>query len=184
MGERMPHPDAVDEGSASPSDEAAALVAELTDRRLTIALAESLTGGLLTAALVDVPGASVVVNGAVVAYATPLKNSLLDVDADLLAERGAVDPEVARRMADRVRVVCAVDGRPADLGIATTGAAGPDPQDGREPGTVYVGVASRRGIRSLELHIPGDRQQVRRATVAAAIAAARDELRSLAGTVE
>ena len=89
------------------SGDAVAFVGELTRRGLTVAVAESLTGGLLTAALVDVPGASLVVNGGVVAYATPLKHSLLGVDATLLSERGAVDPGVACQMADRVRTACA-----------------------------------------------------------------------------
>ncbi|WP_173922184.1 CinA family protein [Agromyces sp. Marseille-P2726] len=168
----------------SPSEDAVALIGELTERRLTIAVAESLTGGMLTAALVDVPGASLVVNGGVVAYATPLKHSLLGVDAELLAERGAVDPDVACQMADGVRSACAVDGRAADLGLATTGAAGPDPQDGREPGTVYLGVASGRGIRSVALQLSGDRPAVRRAAVAEAISAARDELAQLSGRAE
>ena len=93
------------------SADAADLVHLLTDRGLTIATAESLTGGLLAATLIDVPGASAVVTGGVVAYATPVKHSVLGVDAGLLDERGPVDPEVAEQMADRVRLVCAVDGR-------------------------------------------------------------------------
>ena len=79
-------------------------------------------------------------------------------------------------MADRVRLVCAVDGRPADVGLATTGVAGPDWQDGRPPGTVYVAVASARGIRSVRLALDGDRPAVRRAAVAAVISAAMAEL--------
>ena len=105
-----------------------------------------------------------------------MKHSVLGVDAGLLAERGAVDPDVAEQMADRVRRVCAVDGRPADLGLATTGVAGPDPQDGRPPGTVYVAVASAGGIRSVALDLAGDRPAVRRAAVAAAIEEALAEL--------
>lgn len=152
------------------------LVRTLTERGLTIATAESLTGGLLSAALVDVPGASLVFNGGVVAYATPLKGTLLGVDAELLAERGAVDPDVARQMADRVRRVCAVDGRPADLGLATTGVAGPDPQDGRSPGTVFIGVALGEQVEVTALELTGDRAAIRWATVGAAIGAARARL--------
>jgi nicotinamide-nucleotide amidase len=152
------------------------LVGRLTERGLTIAVAESLTGGLVTAELVSVPGASATLLGGVVAYATELKGTLLGVDAALLAERGAVDAEVARQMGDRVRFACAVDGRPADLGLATTGVAGPDPQDGHAPGTVYVGVASARGVRSVALQLSGDRAQIRRATVEAAVREALAEL--------
>lgn len=156
--------------------DARALVAALTARGRTIACAESLTGGLLTARIVDVPGASAVLLGGVVAYATPLKHRMLGVDAALLAERGPVDAEVARQMADGVRGATAVDGRPADLGIATTGAAGPDPQDGRPPGTVFIGVASPRGIRSLEFAFAGGRAEVRELAVRAALEAALEEL--------
>jgi nicotinamide-nucleotide amidase len=154
----------------------ASLVRRLTERGLTIATAESLTGGLLAAAIVDVPGASAVFNGGVVAYATPVKHSLLGVGAELLAERGAVDPGVVEQMAEGVRRACAVDGRPADLGLATTGVAGPDWQDGRAPGTVYVGIASPRGIRSVGLDLDGSRPEVRAAAVGAAVAAALEEL--------
>jgi len=165
MGERMPR-------RAGPGATAAELIGALTDRGLTIASAESLTGGLLAAALVDVPGASLVFNGGIVAYATPLKRTILGVDEDLLAERGAVDAEVARQMADRVRRVCAVDGRPADLGIATTGVAGPDPQDGRAPGTVFIGVAMPDQVDVIALELSGDRAEIRLGTVGAAIDAA------------
>ncbi|WP_448812205.1 CinA family protein [Agromyces bauzanensis] len=100
MGERM----------SQPADPAAAVIAELTRRGLRIAVAESLTGGLLVAELTRIPGASVVVNGGVVAYDTDVKRSLLGVSAELLEREGAVHPEVARQMADRVRRVLAVDG--------------------------------------------------------------------------
>ena len=183
----MPRPDDRGAGAvlgAVGESAAAALVHLLTDRSLTIATAESLTGGQLAAAIVDVPGASVVFNGGVVAYATPVKHSVLGVDAGLLEERGAVDPDVAEQMADHVRRVCAVDGRPADVGLATTGVAGPDPQDGRPPGTVYVAVASAGGIRSVALELAGDRPAVRRAAVAAAIDEALAELGGLTDHVE
>lgn len=169
-----------DPGDPADADgaDAARLVAGLTERGLTIAIAESLTGGLVTAELVSVPGASKTLLGGVVAYSTALKRSLLGVDGALLAERGAVDPVVARQMADRVRAACAVDGRPADLGLSTTGVAGPDPQDGHAAGTVYIGVASARAIRSVPLQLIGDRTEIRRQTVVAAV---REALAELAG---
>ncbi|WP_395243445.1 CinA family protein [Agromyces sp. MMS24-K17] len=163
----------------APSEVARALVAELARRGLTLAVAESLTGGLVAAAVVDVPGASAVLIGGVVAYATPVKHSLVGVDAALLAERGAVDPQVAEQLADGVRRACAVDGRPADVGIGTTGVAGPDPQDGHEAGEVYVGIASPRGIRSVRLALDGGRAVIRRGAVEAALAAALDEVAAL-----
>jgi len=154
----------------------AAVVRTLIDRGLTIAAAESLTGGLLTAELTSIPGASAVVLGGVVVYATELKHSLVGVDADLLAVEGPVHPEVARQLAAGVRERLAVGGRPADLGIATTGVAGPDPQGGRAVGTVYVGVATAEGTRAVALDLTGDRDAIRRATVAEAVGALAAEL--------
>jgi len=141
------------------------VVAALTGRGLTIAVAESLTGGQLVAALVDVPGASKVVLGGVVAYNTALKASILGVDPVLLAEHGAVDAEVARQMAAGVRERLAVGGRPADIGISTTGVAGPDPQDGKPVGTVFLGLATASGTTTIELALSGDRAGIRSAVV-------------------
>jgi nicotinamide-nucleotide amidase len=142
----------------------------LTERGLTIAVAESLTGGLLVSELIRTPGASAVVVGGVVAYSTALKHSVLGVDAALLASNGAVDPEVARQMASGVRDVLAVDGRPADIGVATTGVAGPDPQDGKPVGTVFLGIAFGDEVRSVELGLSGSRDEVRAAVVVEALA--------------
>jgi len=146
------------------------VVARLTERGLTIAVAESLTGGQLVAGLVDVPGASATVVGGVVAYNTALKHSVLGVSADLLASRGAVDPEVARQMATGVRVALAVDGKRADVGIATTGVAGPDPQDGKPVGTVYLGLAIGDRVQSVALSLSGSRRDIQSATVQHALA--------------
>jgi nicotinamide-nucleotide amidase len=142
----------------------------LTERGLTIAVAESLTGGLLVSELIRTPGASAVVVGGVVAYSTALKHSVLGVDAALLASNGAVDPEVARQMASGVRDVLAVDGRPADIGVSTTGVAGPDPQDGKPVGTVFLGIAFGDEVRSVELGLSGSRDEVRAAVVVEALA--------------
>jgi nicotinamide-nucleotide amidase len=128
-------------------------------------VAESLTGGLVVAELVSVPGASLAVNGGVVAYNTALKHSLLFVPAALLAERGAVDPDVAAAMADGVRGACAVDGIPASIGLSTTGVAGPDPQDGKPVGTVFVGVSTDAGTRVFDLTLGGSRNALRRRVV-------------------
>jgi nicotinamide-nucleotide amidase len=148
----------------------AEVVALLTSRGLTIAVAESLTGGLLVAELIATPGASAVVNGGVVAYNTALKHSVLGVDAGLLAERGAVDAEVARQMASGVRSALAVDGRAADIGISTTGVAGPDPQDGKPVGTVYLGFAIGTEVVSVALQLSGTRDGIRNAVVSESLA--------------
>ena len=163
------------------ADPTAELIAELTRRGLRIAVAESLTGGLVAGELTRIPGASLAVSGAIVADDTDVKRSLLDVPAGLLAAEGAVHPEVARRMAEGVRHALAVGGRAADLGLATTGVAGPDPQDGRPVGTVYVGVADADGADAVALELPGDRDAIRRATVRAAIDAALARLHRRAG---
>jgi nicotinamide-nucleotide amidase len=141
------------------------VVADLIRLRLTIAVAESLTGGLLVADLVSVPGASAVVRGGIVAYDTALKHSLLGVDAALLAEHGAVHPDVAAQMARGVRDRLAVGGVPASIGISTTGVAGPDPQDGQPVGTVFVGIAVGDDTSILSLALQGSRSAIRRTVV-------------------
>ena len=159
------------EAAEAASDATARLIAELTRRGLTIAVAESLTGGALTAELIRIPGASVVVAGGVVAYQTELKHTLLGVDTALLAEHGPVHPEVALQMAAGVRTSLAVHGRPADIGVATTGVAGPDGQGGHEPGTVFVGLADAEEAWAIPLRLNGDRAAIRAASVGAAIEA-------------
>jgi nicotinamide-nucleotide amidase len=153
----------------APVDPTEQLIAELSRRGLRIAVAESLTGGLVVAELTRIPGASLVVSGGIVAYDSEVKRTLLGVSAELLAREGAVHPEVARQMADGVRRALGVDGRPADVGVSTTGVAGPDPQDGKPPGTVFVGVAFSGEVEAIALELSGDRTAVRTATVRAAL---------------
>ena len=162
----MSHTDA---SGPARTDPTAALIARLTERGLTLAVAESLTGGALTAELTRPAGASAVVLGGVVVYATELKHTLVGVDAALLAEQGPVHPEVARQLARGVRSALAVDRRPADVGIATTGVAGPDGQGGRAPGTVFVGISHGDMGDAIELALTGTRAQIRARTVDAAV---------------
>ncbi len=150
-------------GPAGPVTRAGQVIEALFEAGQTLAVAESLTGGLVVAGLVDVPGASAVLRGGVVAYATDLKQRLLGVDAELLARRGAVDAEVAGQMAAGAAARLG-----ASWGLATTGVAGPDAQDGHPPGTVFVAVTGPAGARVRSLHLDGDRAAVREATVAAA----------------
>ncbi|MDQ4137817.1 MAG: CinA family protein [Actinomycetota bacterium] len=167
--EDQPRPDAAN-GHVS------RLLSELAARGLTIAVAESLTGGMLTSELIRPAGASAVVVGGVVAYQTEIKQSVLGVDADLLQAHGPVHPEVARQMADRVRRVLAVDGRPADLGLATTGVAGPEPHSGHDTGTVFVGVAIGDVVDAVELRLDGTRDQIRARSVGEAIRALTERI--------
>ncbi|WP_374929167.1 CinA family protein [Kytococcus sedentarius] len=179
----MTHPVASARGLSSQAL-ARRVIEELTRRGETIAVAESLTGGLVCAALTDVPGASVVVRGAVVSYATDLKASALGVDAGLLGREGPVHPAVAEQMA-----AGAARWAGADWGVATTGVAGPGPADGHPEGTVFVGVAragageapGQRAGEAAEqpageqsavhraFHFPGDRDAVRGASVEGAL---------------
>lgn len=147
------------------------LVELLTTRGETVATAESLTGGLVAALLTSVPGSSAVVRGGLVVYATPLKHELAAVDDELLAEHGPVHPDVAAQLADGARVVCG-----ATWGIGLTGVAGPDPQDGIEPGVVHIGVSGSSAAEVRTIGVDGNRHQVRSAAVVAAL----DLLRALA----
>ena len=144
------------------------VVALLRGTGLTVACAESLTGGALVSALVDVPGASAVVRGGVVAYATELKSALLGVDATLLAANGPVDPDVARQMADGVRTRLG-----ADIGLSTTGVAGPATQHGHPVGTVFIAASTAHRVVVRGWRLVGTRDALRTATVLAALALLR-----------
>jgi nicotinamide-nucleotide amidase len=153
------------------STPAADLVARLTAAKQTVAVAESLTGGLVGAALTEVAGASVVVRGGVLAYATDLKAQVLGVDEVLLGQVGAVDAEVAEQMAGGVRSLMG-----ATYGLATTGVAGPDPADGKPVGTVFVAVVGPGSSRVKALRLSGDRGDIRAHSVLAVLALLDEEL--------
>jgi nicotinamide-nucleotide amidase len=139
------------------------LVRALKERQETVATAESLTAGLLCAAITSVPGSSAVVRGGFIVYATDLKWGLAGVDPVLLRTRGAVDPEVAVQLATGARDRCG-----ATWGLGLTGVAGPDPQDGVEPGTVHIGLAGS-SVDVATITVAGDRHEVRSAAVRAAV---------------
>jgi nicotinamide-nucleotide amidase len=164
-------------GDGSPvGGAAAALVHLLAGRRQTLCSVESLTGGLLAATIVDVAGASRVFRGGLVVYATALKATLAGVPEDLLAQRGPVDPDVARALAEGGRQRCA-----ADWAVATTGVAGPQPQGGRPVGLVYVAVAGASGSVVRRLDLAGDRIRIREQTVVAALRLLSERVRLGAG---
>lgn len=169
----------------------AAVVDRLRALGLSAATAESLTAGALCSRLAEVPGVSAVLRGAVVSYTNEVKIDLLGVAPALLAERGAVDAEVARQMACGAAAATG-----ADIALSTTGVAGPEPHQGQPVGTVWIGAAvrcevvARRGGRApegaesrevarcpgLRCHtvavrhrLPGDRAAVRAAAVQAAL---------------
>lgn len=149
----------------------------LEERRATVAAAESLTGGGLGELLSETRGASATYRGAIVAYGTDLKASLLGVAPALLTERGTVDPDVAIAMAQGVR--SRLD---ATYGVALTGAAGPETADGAPPGTVFLGLAGPDApARSHRLILPGDRKRVRLYAAVSALDALRRMLREAEG---
>ncbi|MER7577398.1 CinA family protein [Streptomyces sp. NPDC126514] len=160
---------------------AAEVVRLLTVRGETLAVAESLTGGLVAAEITAAPGASQAFRGSVTAYATELKQRMLGVDGALLERRGAVDPQVAAEMAAGVRKALG-----ADWGIATTGVAGPDEQDGQPVGTVFVAVDGPRaadsgsagGGKVASLRLNGDRAEIRMESVRSVLALLLQQLAS------
>ena len=130
----------------------------------TVSTAESLTGGLLCATLVDVPGASDVLRGGVVAYLPETKSDVLGVDPGLIERVGTVHADVAAAMAEgAVRVMGST------WGVATTGVAGPEPSEGKPVGTVHVAVAGPGCVRTRDLSLHGDRALVREQAVDAAL---------------
>ena len=139
-------------------------IAVLTERDETVATAESLTAGLISATLATVPGASAVLRGGIAAYASEVKVSVLGVDAEVVEKHGVISGECAVAMAEAAR-----DLFRAAWAVAATGVAGPDRQEGRPVGTVYVAVAGRRSVVAEELSLSGERQAIRDDTVAAAL---------------
>ena len=152
-------------------DLARSVIAALKERGLTVAACESLTGGLICATLVDVPGASAVVRGGFVTYQTDTKTLLADVPAALIAEKGVVSAEVARAMAEGARHKLGTD-----IAVSATGMASPGSPDEPPAGTVYVGLATATGVKALPLQLTGDRQEIRRQTVHTALTAILHEV--------
>ncbi len=152
------------------------MLESLVARGETLATAESLTGGLLAAAITDVPGASRAFVGSVVSYATRVKVSVLDVPAAVVEDHGVVSEECAVAMARGVRR--RLD---ATWGVATTGVAGPDRQAGRPVGTVWVAVAGPDVVRARLLGLDGERRAIREASCGAAVSLLLDLLREEPG---
>jgi nicotinamide-nucleotide amidase len=137
----------------------------------TVATAESVTGGLLGATVTATPGSSEVYVGGVVTYATELKMSILHIPASIVSGPGVVSAECAEAMAAGVRELTG-----ATYAVSTTGVAGPDEQEGKPAGTVYVGVAGPGAVRHVALHLTGDRETIRALTVAAAVSALSEQV--------
>lgn len=149
-------------------------IALLQARGLTVGTCESLTGGMICSTLVDVPGASKVVRGGLITYQTDTKTLLADVDAALIADKGVVSGEVARAMAEGARARLGVD-----IAVSATGMASPGDENDPPAGTVYVGLASEKGVRAIPLQLTGNRQEIRQQTVEQAIQAIITEAKEI-----
>ncbi|OBB36660.1 MULTISPECIES: CinA family protein [unclassified Mycobacterium] len=150
------------------SDDARALIADLTVRGQTVATAESLTAGLLAATLAGVPGASVVLRGGLVTYVEDTKVSLAGVAREVLDEVGPVAAPTARALAVGAQQRCE-----ATWGVGLTGVAGPEPHGGHAVGTVFLGIAGPVQTDVVELRLAGSRWDIRLAAVGEAVARLR-----------
>jgi nicotinamide-nucleotide amidase len=130
----------------------------------TVATAESLTAGMVSAVLADTPGASGMLQGGVVAYQNSVKENVLRVSPEVLADVGSVDSGVAAAMAAGARTALG-----ADIGISTTGVAGPEAHDGKPVGTVYIGIATAAGTAGFEYLFSGNRAEIRGQACGAAL---------------
>ncbi|MFF1251718.1 CinA family protein [Pseudarthrobacter sp. NPDC058329] len=139
-------------------------VRKALEQSRTVATAESLTAGMVSAVLADTPGASGMLQGGVVAYQNSVKENVLKVSPELLAGVGSVDGDVAAAMADGARVALG-----ADIGVSTTGVAGPEAHNGRPVGTVYIGIATGAGSAGFQYSFSGSRAEIRGQACGAAL---------------
>lgn len=151
------------------------VVQKLIKEKLQVATAESCTGGLLAAAITEIPGSSQVFGCGIVSYSNQIKSKVLGVDEQLLKKYGAVSPQVACAMAEGLRSLSL-----ADICISITGIAGPDGGTTDKPvGLVYIGVADKNGVIAIEHRFVGGRQDIRLATVNAALSLISSEIEDL-----
>ena len=138
------------------NDLAYELIQKLGQRHLTISVAESLTGGLVAASLTQIPGASAVFKGGIIAYRDETKEQVLKVDPALITKFTSISEPVAQSMATNIREIMNTD-----IGIATTGVAGPDKSEGFAPGIVFVAISIGDHNICQKLELVGDRTQIR-----------------------
>ena len=146
------------------SDLAAQAVALLKQKDLKLCFAESLTGGMISSGIVDVPGASAVFNGAVVSYVNDVKTGVLGVSPDVIAEQTEISYECAEQMASGAAKILS-----ADIAISVTGIAGPGGElPGKPVGTVFMGIYNRGEVSSVRLDLTGSRDEIRQKTASEA----------------
>lgn len=141
------------------------VVKKLKKKKLTLATAESITGGGLAQAITDIAGSSEVFLGGVVSYSDKSKTTFLGITSQLLKRKTAVSEEVAIEMAEAIRKELK-----SDYAIATTGVAGPGKAYGQKAGTVWVAIASKKEVVTIALALSGDRASIRNATIESALA--------------
>lgn len=139
---------------------ASSLIKKLQEKNLTLAVAESLTGGLVAASLTEIPGASKVVKGSITAYADEIKQNILNVNKETITNFTSISEQVAVEMAINVRKIMK-----SDIGISTTGVAGPEKSAGFAPGLVFVAISIGDHNMCQKLEITGDRSKIRNQTV-------------------
>ena len=139
---------------------ASSLIKKLEEKNLTIAVAESLTGGLVAASLTEIPGASKVFKGSITAYVDEIKQNILNVNKETIPNFTSISEQVALEMAINVRKILK-----SDIGISTTGVAGPEKSAGFAPGLVFVAISIGDHNMCQKLEITGDRSKIRNQTV-------------------
>jgi PncC family amidohydrolase len=144
------------------------VIQKLRDLGETVGVAESLTGGGVMAALTSVSGSSAAFRGGVVSYA-PYKEELLHVDKELIKTDGVIDGEVAAQLAEDARDITSSDDIKTVWGIGTTGVAGPDSQDGKPAGMVFIGIVGHGKRNVYDFQFTGNHEQIRNQTVLEAL---------------
>ncbi len=144
---------------------ATTVIKQLRKSGKTLAVAESLTGGGLGAALTEVAGSSEVFLGGITTYSDASKVKLLEIPKRLISKHTAVSEEVAKAMAESVRKIFK-----SDFAISTTGVAGPGKAYGKSAGSVWLAISTKKEVIAIELSIAGDRATVRKATIESALA--------------
>lgn len=128
----------------------------LIDRKIKIGSAESLTGGLFASTITSIPGVSKIFKGSIVSYSTQIKESVLEIEKEVIDNYGVVSKEVALYMAMNAKRILDVD-----LAISFTGNAGPDAMENKPVGRVYIGICFKNNIKTYELNLNGTRQEIR-----------------------
>ncbi len=149
---------------STPKQHVEQIIAYLSERGETISVAESLTAGGLANALTSASGSSAVFVGGITAYRNEIKSTMLDVDPAIIEKHTVVSEEVANEMAEGARKVFG-----STWAISTTGAAGPEPLEGHQPGSVWIAIRGPIN-QAIQLNLEGEREQVRNGTISTAIA--------------